>query len=170
MTDKNCKTTTVRIFPDYGDTVLWLVFPVDYEDSGLSAELISQMDAWERSYYQALDADFNWKSAEHARVFTHTGIELAGQVANELGEEYIVEFASYEHAAPMYTVQSRRPADNESAAAAFSTLVAELEAEDEGASQLVTEAGPNGEWTAFAPLSGDVFTPNNLAPQAEERD
>lgn len=170
MTVEERKTTTVRMFPDYGDTVLWLVFPVDYEDSGLSSELISQLDAWERSYYQALDADFNWKSAENARVFTKTGIDLAGQVANELGEEYVVEFASYEHAAPTYTVQSRRPADNESAAAAFSTLVAELEAEEERASQLAAEAGPNARWTAFAPLSGDVFTPDSPAPQPEDRD
>lgn len=162
--------TTVRMFPDYADTVLWLVYPVDYEDTALSPGLIRELEAWERSYYESLDADFNWKSAEDVRAFTKTGIDLAGQVANQLGEEFAVEFASYEHAAPTYTVQSRRRADNEEASAAFSTIVAEMKAEDERAAQLLAEAGPNAEWTAFAPLSGDVFTPDCQTPRAEDGD
>lgn len=170
MLQENATPTTVRMFPDYADTVLWLVFPVDYEDSGLSPELISQLDGWEQSYYEALDADFNWKSAEDARAFTQTGIDLAGQLANELGEEFVVEFASYETAAPTYTVHSRRRADNKGASTAFSTIAAQLEAEQERVTQLVAEAGPNAEWTAYAPLSGDVFTRGRKASQAEDRD
>ncbi|WP_231440721.1 hypothetical protein [Brevibacterium zhoupengii] len=170
MAEENYTTTTVRMFPDYADTVLWLVFPIDYEDTGLSPDLISQLDAWEQSYYDALDADFDWKSAREARAFTQSGIDLAGQVANELGEEFVVEFASYEHHAPTYTVQSRRPADNDEAFAAFSTIVARLEAENERAAQLVAEGGPDGEFTAFAPLSGNVFIPERQAPQADDRD
>ncbi|PCC41507.1 hypothetical protein CIK65_17340 [Brevibacterium aurantiacum] len=170
MTDENCTTTTVRMFPDYADTVLWIVFPIDYEDTDLSPDLVSQLDAWEQSYYEALDADFNWKSADAARAFTQTGIDLAGQVANELGEEFVVEFASYEHHAPTYTVQSRSPADNDEAFAAFSTIVAELDAEDERAAQLVAEAGPDGEWTAYAPLSGETFTPGKHVPRTEDVD
>lgn len=162
--------TTVRMFPDYADTVLWLVFPVDYEDTALSPGLIRELEAWERSYYEALDADFNWKSPEDARAFTKTGIDLAGQVANQLGEEFVVEFASYETAAPTYTVHSRRPADNEGASAAFSTIVADMEAEQERAAQLVADAGPDAKWTAFAPLSGTTFAPGKHVPRAEEGD
>ncbi|WP_240372216.1 hypothetical protein [Brevibacterium zhoupengii] len=168
MAEENCTTTTVRMFPDYADTVLWLVFPIDYEDTGLSPDLIPQLDAWEQSYYEALDTDFDWKSAREARAFTQTGIDLAGQVANELGEEFTVEFASYEHHAPTYTVQSRKPADNDEAFAAFSAIVAELDAEDERAAQLVAEASPDAEFTAFAPLSGETFTPGKHVPRAED--
>lgn len=170
MINEDRTTTTVRIFPDYGDTVLWLVFPVEYEDSGLSSVLISQLDAWEQSYYECLDADFKWKSAEDARAFTQIGIDLAGQLANELGEKFVVQFASYEHDAPTYTVQSRRPADNDEAVAAFSTIAAELEAEQEQTARLLAEAGRDCEWTAFAPLSGTTFTPGKYVPRAEDVD
>ncbi|MGO2376636.1 hypothetical protein [Brevibacterium aurantiacum] len=170
MTDENCPMTTVRMFPDYADTVLWIVFPIDYEDTDLSPDLVSQLDAWEQSYYEALDADFNWKSADAARAFTQTGIDLVGQLANELGEEFTVEFASYEPRAPTYTVQSRRPADNDEACAAFSAIVAELDAEDVRAALLVAEAGPDTEFTAFEPLSGETFTPGNHVPRAEDVD
>ncbi|MCF2574388.1 hypothetical protein [Brevibacterium sp. UCMA 11754] len=170
MLQENATPTTVRMFPDYADTVLWLVYPVDYADTDLSPGLIRELEAWERTYYEALDADFNWKSPKDARAFTKTGIDLAGQVANELGEEFVVEFASYETAAPTYTVHSRRQADNEGASTAFSTIAAELEAEQERVTQLMAEAGPSAEWTAYAPLSGDVFTWGRRAPQAEDRD
>ena len=170
MLPEGATPTTVRMFPDYADTVLWLVYPVDYEDTDLSPGLIRELEAWERSYYEALDADFNWKSPELARAFTKTGIDLAGRVANELGEEFVIEFASYETTAPTYTVHSRRPADNEGASTAFSTIAEELEAEQKRVTQLVAEAGPDAEWTAYAPLSGDVFTWGRKAPQAEDRD
>ncbi|MGO1349285.1 MAG: hypothetical protein ACTMIL_10640, partial [Brevibacterium aurantiacum] len=65
---------------------------------------------------------------------------------------------------------SRRPADNDEACAAFSAIVAELDAEDVRAALLVAEAGPDTEFTAFAPLSGKTFTPGNHVPRAEDVD
>lgn len=52
----------------------------------------------------------------------------------------------------------------------FSTIAAELEAEQERVTQMLAEAGPNTELTVYAPLSGDVFTWDRKAPQAEDRD
>lgn len=170
MMQENATPTTVRMFPDYADTVLWLDGPVDYERTALSPGLIRELQAWEWSYYDALDADFNWKSPVDARTFTQTGIDLAGQVANQLGEEFVVEFASYETAAPTHTVQSRRLADNDEAFAAFSAIAAELGAEDERAAQLVAEGGPNAEWTVVAPLSGTTFSPGKQVPRAGDVD
>ncbi|TSI17669.1 hypothetical protein [Brevibacterium aurantiacum] len=170
MLQESAAPTTVRMFPDYADTVLWLVYPVDYEDTALSPGLIRELETWERSYYETLDADFNWKSPEDAQAFTKTGIDLAGLVANELGEEFIVEFASYEIAAPTYTAHSRRRADNVGAATAFSAIAEELEAEQERVTQLAAEAGPNAEWAACAPLAGDVLPLGGNAPQTEDRD
>lgn len=86
----------VRMFPDYSYSVLWLDGPVGYGESGLSAALIEALQAWERSYYQALTPEFEWKSVELARRFTSEGNRLARMVADELGETYEVEFDSYE--------------------------------------------------------------------------
>ena len=100
---ENCTTDdggqrTIRLFPDYADTVLWIREPIDYEDTGLSDELVAGMRGWEQFYYDSLDADFNWVSAEAARTFTEEGTRPAQSVSSEVGPRFLIEFASYEAA------------------------------------------------------------------------
>ncbi|MDR6636386.1 hypothetical protein [Paenarthrobacter nitroguajacolicus] len=38
--------TTVRLFPDYGDTALWLDSPIDYDITGLTRSLVRELQAW----------------------------------------------------------------------------------------------------------------------------
>lgn len=64
-------------------------------NSGLSTELIRGLQEWEQSYCESLDTDLQWESPSAARAFTAVGFDMAGRVANELGSEFTVEFASY---------------------------------------------------------------------------
>lgn len=50
---------TVRMFPDYADTVLWFEGPVDYDLTGLTPDLLHDLTAWEQSYYDSLTSDFD---------------------------------------------------------------------------------------------------------------
>lgn len=86
----------IRIFPDYAETVLSFHEPVAYASLGLSSGLVRDLEKWERSYYDALGPELGWKSAELARQFKITGNYLAGRVAEELGQDYEVEFIVHE--------------------------------------------------------------------------
>lgn len=159
MVQENREPHTVRMFPDYAHTVLWLDGPVDYMDSGLSSELIRVLQEWEQSYYDSLDSDLEWKSPSAARAFTAVGIDIAGRVANELGAEFAIEFASSEDGAPTHAVRSRRPANNKKASATFANIVSEMESEKERVARMVADSRPGAGWRAVAPLSGAVYTP-----------
>lgn len=36
---------TIRMFPDYAGTVLWISMPIDCEDTGLSGGLVAELQA-----------------------------------------------------------------------------------------------------------------------------
>lgn len=166
----NSEPTTVHMIPDCAETVLWLDGPVDYEHSGLSPELIRGLQEWEQSYCESLDSDLEWRSPKAARAFTAVGIDMAGQVADELGDEFVVEFASYDNDAPTHTVRSLGPGSNNAASAAFAEIVARMEAMDECAARIVADRGLGAEWAAVAPLSGDVFNLGDQGGRAEGGD
>lgn len=132
---------TVRIFPDHADTVLWFDGPVSYEDTRLRSELVAELQAWDLSYYKALTPEFEWKSADLARRFTAEGNRLAQMLADELGQEYEVEFESYEPGAQARRFRSTGPALNKAAEAAFDRLRAEYIREQEAFAQLRAEGG-----------------------------
>ena len=102
------KVPVVRMFPDYADTVLWFDGPVDYAQCGLSERLIRDLTRWEQGYYDALE-DLEWRTPELAAQFTKDGIRLARQVARELGEDFEVEFRSYENGAGVRRFRGQGP-------------------------------------------------------------
>ena len=161
---------TIRLFPDYADTVLWIREPIDYEDTGLSDELVAGMRAWEQFYYDSLDADFNWVSAEAARTFTEEGTRLAQSVSSEVGSRFLIEFASYKAGTETVRRRSAHPAENAEAERAFAKLFDEIEVEDREIADYIRN-NPGGKWTAYAPLSGTVFDPNpNWQTEAPSED
>lgn len=115
----------VRLCPDYAGSVLWFPHPVDYALTCLDDTLVTDLIRWEIGYYDALDADFRWRTPEHARTFTTDGAALAVRLAVQLGAGFDVEFASYEPGAAMRRFRSELPPDNPAAAAAFTALAAE---------------------------------------------
>lgn len=149
----------IWIFPDYADTVLWFREPVAYDSSGLSQELVRDLEEWERSYYDALGPDLEWRSPELARQFTITGNYLAGRIAEELGHRYEVVFRSYESGVSPRRFRATSPALNPRADEAFSELASNLSTQDK---KLVRSAedlsdSNHDEWFAFTELSGIVY-------------
>jgi hypothetical protein len=124
--------SVVRLFPDYAGSVLWLpkpvnaqpvnAQPVNYSASGLDAALVTDLIRWEIAYYDALDADFDWRSAALASAFTADGVALALRLAVQLGAGFDIEFASYEAGVATRRFRSEFPADNPRAAAVFTAL------------------------------------------------
>jgi hypothetical protein len=116
------RDSVVRLFPDYAGSVLWFPHPVDYAATGLDGGLVADLIRWEIDYYDALDADFDWRSPDLARAFTTDGVALAYRLAVQLGAAFDIEFASYEAGVATRRFRSELPADNPRAAAAFTAL------------------------------------------------
>src|SRR5699024_9517973 len=103
---------------------LWFGGPIPYPDSGLSASLIRDLQAWEQSYYDALTPDFEWKSASAADDFSAEGATLAQRLAGELGSGYEVELRTGRpHARPV-RFRAAATGANSRAVRAFDQLVA----------------------------------------------
>ena len=149
---------TIRLFPDYANTVLWLHGPVTYADAKLSPGLVAAMEAWEASYYASLDGNQAWKSRSGAAQFTATGSELAQRFAKELGDGFVVEFHSYEPGSSLQLFRSEQHSRNPAAAAAFRGIEA---AEQELKASFAADQADGVGWFAYAPLSGTVFEPDN---------
>lgn len=159
---------TIRLFPDYVRTVLWLDQPIHYDRTGLSSELVKELEAWEQSYYDSLTDDIAWKSAGHAHAYTVEGARLAACVAAEAGPRFVAEFDSSEDGAETVYARTKSPALNAAAEASFIRLQEEWIAEDQRVADLLAES--NGSWTAYAPLSGQTFTPASRAERSEDHD
>ncbi|WP_426936345.1 hypothetical protein ACQE2J_11265 [Brevibacterium sp. LE-L] len=91
LTTPDSPQRTIRMFPDYTDTVLWINIPIDYEDTELSGQLGAVLEASEQSYYDSLDSAFVWVSDTAARTFTEEGVRLARWVSAEVGPKFVVK-------------------------------------------------------------------------------
>ena len=158
LTTDEGRLRTIRLFPDYADTVLWVREPIDYQDTELSRRLVSDLQAWEQFYYDSLDADFNWVSTTAVRAYSEEGTRLARRVADEVGPDFVIEFSSRSGNAEEVQARSDSPASNPAAEAAFTSLFNADEAEDREIAQYMRN-NPGGEWIAYAPLSGTVVDP-----------
>ncbi|MGL3805979.1 hypothetical protein ACSYDW_07755 [Paeniglutamicibacter sp. R2-26] len=148
----------IRMFPDYADSVLWVDGPVDYSETGLSAGLVEGLQAWEQSFYDALNGDYAFRSRALEEKLTLEGIRLAKLVAAEIGSGHVVEYT--DAAMLKHAVLFRCPgnASNPAAARRFDDLV---EAKLRVARQM-QEALKEGPFYAYAPLSGTVFDPQGV--------
>ena len=153
--------STVRMFPDYADTVLWFNEPIDYATARLSAALTQELSRWEQSYYDGLNRDYEWKSPGLARQFGVAGERLAQRVADELGDGFEIELVASVGDMPDRKFRSNGPALNPQAAQVFDALAIEIKAlEEEVAHALeATRRGESTGWYAYAPRSNTVFTP-----------
>ena len=148
-------THVIRMFPDYADTVLWFDGPIHYCDSALSTPLVARLRDWERSFYDSLDRDHEFRSRARPRDFTLEGKALAGLVAAELGPGFAIEFRGQDSVAQPDMFRSEHSALNPAAATclariAQSALAAHCELE---------AAARSGPLLAQAPLSGTVSKP-----------
>lgn len=158
----------VRMFPDYADTVLWFREPIDYEDAKLSAGLTEDLKRWEQSFYEGLNRDYEFKSEALARKSVEEGKVLAQRVADELGENFVIELQEDD---PNGRYRAKGPALNTEAAAAFDALALKLQAEDEEVARCIEAArrGESPRWYAYAPGSGTVFRPSATPEDLQRR-
>ncbi|WP_141362747.1 hypothetical protein [Glutamicibacter uratoxydans] len=154
------RAVVVRMFPDYADTVLWFRNPIRYEDSKLSADLVEDLKRWEQSFYEGLNRDYEFKSETLACRFVEDGKILAQRVADELGENFVIELQE-DNAAGRY--QAKRQALNAEAAVAFDAMALEVQAEDEEVARCIgaVRRGETTGWYAYSPGSGAVFMPRD---------
>jgi len=153
--------STVRLFPDYANTVLWFNEPIDYDVAKLSGTLTHELSQWEQSYYDGLNDDYEWKSAGVARRFGAEGERLAQRVADELGDKFEIELVTSLEGSPKRKFQGRGPALNPEAAAVFDSLAIKVKDFEEEVSRAreATRRGESTGWYAYAPLSNTVFRP-----------
>lgn len=158
ITDANALHTTVRMFPDYADTVLWFGDgPIEYSETGLSAALVDDLQRWEQTFYESRTDDFEFVSQAAEASHAEDGIKLAERVAAEVGPRFAIACDSVEDRTETVLLRAERPAENPAAEAAFTRLREELIAEEDRTAEIFAESG--GVWTAYAPLSGETFTP-----------
>lgn len=153
--------STVRLFPDYADTVLWFNEPIDYDTAQLSDALTHELSQWEQSYYEGLNQDYEWKSAGLASRFSAEGERLAQRVAEELGDKFEIELVTVVEDVPERKYRASGPALNPQAAKVFDALAVEIKEFEEEVlrAQEATRRGESTGWYAYAPLSNTVFTP-----------
>lgn len=112
-------TTVIRLFPDYAESVIWFPAPVAYEETRLDAPLITELQAWEASYYVGLTPNQSWRSPELETRFHTDGVRLARLLADQLGDHFQVE---YDHGDVHHRIRGAGLAQNPDAAGAFQRL------------------------------------------------
>ncbi|MFK4730513.1 hypothetical protein ROT00_12560 [Agromyces mediolanus] len=159
----------VRIMYDYTDSVVWFPDPVDYDASGLSAELVAELRAWSALYEEGLDEDFHWRSPDYPDRIDRARQRLAHRLGDELGEGFEVEF-DVPHGVwfgPRTAhYRSSAPATNPAAAAHFTGL-ARAAAEERAFWEQQPAAA--GSWFAHQPLSGEVFSADGACSVTREQ-
>lgn len=142
------RSNVVRMFPDYAGTVLWYSGgPVDYKDAHLPAELVADLQAWEASYDNGLDDEMKWRSRDQEKAYWATAADLARRVAEALGNAFVIEGDGGK-------VRSDSPPTCPEAAAAFTALEDEQEAEYNQRARLVAD-GAELSWSAYPPEPSD---------------
>ncbi|MGO1181583.1 MAG: hypothetical protein ACTHZ5_01680 [Micrococcaceae bacterium] len=154
-------TTLVRLFPDYANTVLWFVGPVPYNESGLTTDLVRELEEWEQSYYASLTPEYEWATAGAAHAFYEEGTRLAQKVADELGPDFEIELRSSVPTTPPRRFRGVCPATNPAAATAFDALAARYAAERPRDGESARDPGVEiSGWFAHTPRTGERFTPD----------
>ena len=111
-------TRTVRVFPDYAESVIWFSDPFPYEESRLTTDLVDGLRSWNARYHSGLTDDVRWRSLDTLHTFNRDGLELARRVAAEIGSSFEVEYRSFEDGAAAQ-LRSDEPATNPDAEGAF---------------------------------------------------
>ena len=144
-------TSVVRLFPDYAGSPVWFSEPVPYEVSRLSGDLVRDLQVWEESYYRGLHKEFAWRSDAMRSAFTVEGKRLARWLADELGDEFSVEYDNPAMSGK-HRVRGSGPPRNPAAAAAFRQLANDAQAEHDRIRRIADQARREGgtlEWRAY---------------------
>jgi hypothetical protein len=167
-TSEEAQYEVIRMFPDYADTVLWFDMPVHYSDTGLTETLVADLQKWEDTFYESLNADFEFVSRAAEAKHGKEGLKLAERVSAEVGPSFVIECDAPDGKTEKVHLRAESPAENPAAEAAFTRLRNDRIAEDKRIAEILSESG--GTWTAYAPLSRTTFTPSNQTESSTDED
>jgi hypothetical protein len=168
ITDEDAGHATIRMFPDYADTVLWFGDgPVEYSDTGLTAALIDALQRWEQTFYESRNDDLKFVSRAAEASHAEEGVQLAERVSAEVGPRFAIACDSVDDRTETLLLRAERPAENPAAEAAFTRLREELIAEEKRTADIVADS--SGVWMAYAPLTGETFTPNQRSGRSQDQ-
>ncbi|GAA3698893.1 hypothetical protein GCM10022377_09870 [Zhihengliuella alba] len=161
----------LRCFPGWAGSLLWWPFPLDYEETALPAELVSELRDWEARWEARSSAamggdDADLDAGTDADVAEATEqqrqlVALATRVAEELGAGYCIELDDPDAQVPLHLpprklrLASSRPGSPD-VVAAFERLEERLR------DDLYPERNapaPGERWYAYAPRTGAFFSP-----------
>ena len=145
------RSNVVRMFPEWGnDGVLWYAGGVTYEDSGLDTDLIAELRAWERAYFDGLDEDgdeIEWRSPELERAHHAEGVRLARRVSDGLGNAFVIDLDGKKF-------RSAGPPSSPAAATAFAALADLEEARYNEMARQIAD-GAEFYWSPYPPDKDD---------------
>jgi hypothetical protein len=149
--------SVVRVFPDYADSVLWFVGgPVAYTEAELTDSLVTDMTAWEISYYAGIGEDLEWRSSDLKTHHYREGLRLARSLSDELGDAFEVEVFALGRNREEHKIRLRgqRQGSNSRAIAAFQERVARDEARHARIDKLKANGSTLG-WRGYVPLKNN---------------
>lgn len=167
-------TEVVRLMYDHASSVVWFPYPVRYEQSKLSPDLIAGLRAWGRLHDEGLDHEQQWRSPDLPARVDRERQELAHRLGDELGSAFEIEFAvpqGVQFGPRHASYRSPEPPTNTEAAAIFTAWADAARAERAELARRATERGAAGEVESsggwFAVLqNGQTFVP--LQPPERE--
>jgi hypothetical protein len=116
---------------------------VDYADAHLPGGLVADLEAWEALYDDGLDDEMEWRSRDLEKAHAAQGAELARRVAEALGSHFVIQGDGGR-------ARSDGPPTSPDAAAAFTALADEEEAEYNERARMVAESAELS-WSAYPP-------------------
>src|SRR5699024_1694981 len=141
--------------------------PVEYSDTVLTAALVDDLQHWEQTFYESRTADFEYVSRAAEVSHAEEGIKLAERDTAEVGPRFAIACNSVEGRNGTVLLRAERAVQIPAAKAALTRMREELIAEEKRTAEIFDESG--GVWTAYAPLSGETFTPNQRSGRSQDQ-
>lgn len=142
---------------------------VEFEDAGLSPDLVEDLREWAVLYRESFNDNWEWKTPELERRYTVQASALAQRIADELGDEHEVQYQPNDGNSPPMQFHASGKGNNPHAIAALAEVTQGLrDQEAQHMRQIQTAVGEGFEgsvgWWSNGPLSDitiDIVQPDD---------
>lgn len=142
---------------------------IEFEDTGLSPDLVEDLKQWATLYRESFNDNWEWKTPELERGYTEQASALAQRIADELGDEHEVQYQPNDGNSPPMKFQASGQGSNPQAITALAEFLQGLrDQEAQHMQQVETAAGEGFEgsvgWWSNGPLSDitiDIVQPDD---------
>lgn len=139
----------IRLFAGWAESELWHGGPIPYEDARLDPLLVTRLHDWARECHRTVLVDNRDSATDTSQELAHRGIALAKEVAQQLGDGFIVEMDDPTSASKLQ-LRGRGRAANPDAAAALRARADATHRRHDTVQQLLK--GGTGAWVAYNPI------------------